>query len=284
MTTKTTQQTIGGNGDGMNAKIMRITPEAALDLLTTFNPRNRKLSMPTINMFARDMKEGRWELNGEPLIFGANGMLYDGHHRLQACIEAEVPFNTLVVYDAPEPALMTIDIGRSRKPADILAMRGEPQPTNLAAVARAVRMVQDGFDGVRKYSAVELANFIAAHQADMRVAGEYSRRLYRTGIHPALFGAVIFFAGASAEMEEFIHGLTSGENLKSGSPILALHRMARSATYGRRHFAATEYRKYFILYVKAWNAYVEQRPIQVLRVTSTEDVPEVLRVDEEMPF
>lgn len=45
--------------------------------------------------YARDMREGRFRLEGS-LSFSARGILAGGHHRLRACIDADVPFDTYI--------------------------------------------------------------------------------------------------------------------------------------------------------------------------------------------
>ena len=68
--------------------------------------------------------------------------------------------------------------------------------------------------------------------------------------------------GLPEESDEFFNGLSTGEDLKAGNPILALHRRLCSLA---AHKATRPYQRDLLaLYVKAWNAYVEGRPISKL--------------------
>jgi hypothetical protein len=85
---------------------------------------------------ARDMKGGRWVLNGQTVKLAWNGTVPDGQHRLYACIEAQVPFRTIVVTGVDPEAQDTIDIGLGRKLSDSLAMNEEVNSAILGAVGR----------------------------------------------------------------------------------------------------------------------------------------------------
>lgn len=43
------------------------------------------------------MSEGKWHLNGEAIIINDKGLTDNGYHRLAACIQAGVPFQTVLI-------------------------------------------------------------------------------------------------------------------------------------------------------------------------------------------
>lgn len=55
--------------------------------------------------YARDMSQGRWILNGSPLIVAQDGRLLDGRVRLLACVRSRAPFTTLMVEGVAADAL-----------------------------------------------------------------------------------------------------------------------------------------------------------------------------------
>ncbi|WP_375263945.1 hypothetical protein, partial [Palleronia sp.] len=73
-----------------------VTPELAKRLLR-FNTHNRKIQPNHVKMIARDIKEGHWMMNAQPICFTANPFapdadtsntrLLNGQHRLQASIQ-----------------------------------------------------------------------------------------------------------------------------------------------------------------------------------------------------
>lgn len=78
----------------IKAETVEINPREALR--NTFQD-NRRTYNDNIRKYAKQMKDGKWRLNGEPIIVDDQGCCVNGYHRLSACIEAGVPFRTLLV-------------------------------------------------------------------------------------------------------------------------------------------------------------------------------------------
>ena len=113
-----------------------ITPAKATKYLEQNVDNNRPVSDHHVAVLARDMKSGKWVQNGETIKFNGTGSLLDGQHRLWGCIEANVPFTTVVARGVP--SLDDVDRGRPRTMGHILAMR---QVKNAVRVAVAVRTI-----------------------------------------------------------------------------------------------------------------------------------------------
>lgn len=88
------------------------------------------------------MERGEWELNGETIKVAEDGTLIDGQHRLQAVVESGVSIETVIVWDLPLAAQDTIDTGRRRRLADVLAIEGHPDPTALAAALNVLHRIR----------------------------------------------------------------------------------------------------------------------------------------------
>ena len=82
--------------------VEKITPEIAAEYLKVNVKNYRKLQRPVMKRYAEDMKAGRWELNGEPIVFDNNGMLKNGQHRLAAVILAGATVEMVVVRGVDE--------------------------------------------------------------------------------------------------------------------------------------------------------------------------------------
>lgn len=106
----------------MYVKIETITPERAKALLNN-NLGNRTMSAQVVKKYASDMKENKWELNGDSISISKNGVLKNGQHRLSACVMANMPFTTVVAYDVDED-VKQIDRGYKRSLSNILEMCG----------------------------------------------------------------------------------------------------------------------------------------------------------------
>lgn len=106
----------------MYARIETITPEIATAYLKK-NVKNRHVRKNTITKYARDMKNGKWQLNPQGISFYEDGSLADGQHRLMAVVSAGVPVDFLVVYDVPNESTI-LDYGMKRRIPDILTFAG----------------------------------------------------------------------------------------------------------------------------------------------------------------
>lgn len=81
----------------INVEIVKITPELAEAMLGK-NHSNRRLRKQAVLMYAKDMKEGRWELTHQGIAFDKNGDLVDGQHRLKAIVDSGVTVRMLVTH------------------------------------------------------------------------------------------------------------------------------------------------------------------------------------------
>jgi hypothetical protein len=90
----------GGDADVPAFSIELVTPDSATELLQRKRPSAAE-NPAAINAYAEAMREGRWILNGMPLILSRAGVLLDGVQRLRACIKAGVPFLTVLAQNIP---------------------------------------------------------------------------------------------------------------------------------------------------------------------------------------
>lgn len=109
-------------GDGVAVPIT-ITPEMAMDILL-HNHNNRKVNKANVKRISADMKLGNFKLNGETIKIYDDGDLADGQHRLLACVESRVPFQTYIIKGVKKDVLPTIDCGEKRSLAASLNMCG----------------------------------------------------------------------------------------------------------------------------------------------------------------
>lgn len=99
-----------------------ITPEMAKEMLKHANPNNRAISEMDVKSYAAEMKAGLWRGTHQGIAYGADGILYDGHHRLRAIIEADVAVRMSVTRGLSKEAIDAIDRGRVRKAHEIVHM------------------------------------------------------------------------------------------------------------------------------------------------------------------
>lgn len=90
-----------------------ISPEVAAQLLER-NTRNRTPSEYHIKKLEAVMKSGNFHFTGDPIRIAVDGTLLDGQHRLTACVRAEMAFDTVVIRNLPDEAIIAIDGGKAR--------------------------------------------------------------------------------------------------------------------------------------------------------------------------
>src|SRR4051812_12494263 len=108
---------------GITFRLATLTPPQATALLEQRRPAARS-NAAAIRSYAEAMREGRWVLNGMPIILSRRGVLLDGLQRLEACIQAGVPFPTFIAENVADDVLHTIDQQRRRSFAGVLEARG----------------------------------------------------------------------------------------------------------------------------------------------------------------
>lgn len=135
----------------IESAVEHITPEKARTYLKKNVHNYRKMSRAVINSYAEDIKNGRWQLNGETIIFDKNGFLMDGQHRLSAIVLANKAADILVVRGVEDDATK-IDIGKRRTDVDILNAEGFECDATLIATAN---IMVNQFSGRRNGTSVQ---------------------------------------------------------------------------------------------------------------------------------
>jgi hypothetical protein len=253
-----------------------ITPEVATKWLEG-NTHNRPLRQRDVDRYSREMSTGRWQLNGESIIFDSTGRLLDGQHRLWACVESQVSFQAVVVRGADPETFTTIDQGRHRSPADHLVVAGvtvggEQHTKVLAAAASLVWRYRHNqvFSQYRldPGGIIELCRTEPGLEAWVK----HCRRA-GTGLRgfTAPMAAVLHI-GSCRHREAalaFAEGWVSGANLAAGSPILTLRQrvLSKSPTKAwERLFIASS----------AWNAFAQQRPLLKMGSMRSDNFPRIV--------
>lgn len=115
---------LGRSKDGNVIKLTTITPAMAMEMLER-NKLNRPLNDQHVHRLARQIIEGKWKYNGDTVKFSHDKDILDGQHRLWACIEAQMPIESIIVYDIESDAFATIDTMRKpRSGSDVLSLMG----------------------------------------------------------------------------------------------------------------------------------------------------------------
>lgn len=187
----------------VRAGVQLVTPEWAAGVLDKHNTRNRRLSERTVKRLIEIIAGGRWECNGEPIVFDVAGRLVDGQHRLEAVVAAAVAVPVLVVTGVPEGAFATLDQGKLRSRADVLSVPTtdggdrEERTTVLAGALGWVHRWECGSLGsTRDYpDNSQTIALLARHPGVRESVLEAASRCKRGTHSPSLFAALHYLFG-----------------------------------------------------------------------------------------
>lgn len=245
-----------------------ISPEYAAQIWERRNESNRRLSKVAIQKYANDMVCGRWKVAGQGIIIDSNGRLTDGHHRIVACMNAKVAFQTIVVRGVEPESVEVLDTGLARLASHVAQMRGIPNASLACAAAR--YCIVHARHGVEKMQTsalhptnAEIIEFVAGNerlQAACRI-GERVRMLMSQALGAFLFYQ--FDLQSPGLAEAFFDGVASGIDLKEASPILLLRKRLQENRSSRR--ARLDNLYIAALVIKAWNAFIYGRQLRVLK-------------------
>jgi hypothetical protein len=107
----------------ITSKVENITPELAAHYLKRNVDNYRKISKSKVNLYAQEMKAGKWQTNGEGIVFSESGKLKNGQHRLAAIMVAGVPVEMMVINGVPEEVTI-YDNGYNRSMSQIAEAAG----------------------------------------------------------------------------------------------------------------------------------------------------------------
>ncbi len=136
-----------------------VTPTQAQQMLQK-NSGNRKVRPGTIARYARDMRNGRWQVTHQCLAFDVNGNIIDGQHRLLAQVQANVPLWWYVArYSVESDAMAFILDGQATRSAvDVLGCQKKDQET-----ARMIFVGARRAPDYRSPTIPEIEQILAAH-------------------------------------------------------------------------------------------------------------------------
>jgi hypothetical protein len=268
---------IGNNTRKIVAQVMTISPEEAAVIWQSRNRLNRPIVDRIVNQYARDMAQGRWQVSGQGIIFDCQGKLVDGHHRIKACIEANVPFITLVVRNVDERAVMVQDIGAQRTAGQIAHMTGTPACSIACAAARLFLLYQKNGcatlqGGYHQPSKPEILEIVASEPVIIE-AGQFGKRLAKL-MNPSVGAllAFLFLKANRAAAVEFLESLIDGNDLPSDSSVFQFRSRLLNAKLLRQKLG---YPMMVGLGIKAWNLFLEKKPSKRLVIDEREAWPEL---------
>jgi len=274
----------------ITTEIETITPSKAKEYLKKSNPNNRTIMETVVATYARDMQKGNWKANGETIVFDKNGMLQNGHHRLNAVIKSgcNIVFN---VCRGVEPeCVITYDDFSARKKSQVLQMEGllNANPVSSATRLALIYKNRTGLNG-------EIKSWNTTYKpttTEMRDECFENYELYQWAFKNAsiikthskgmfsLPSLIVVYVIAcdnwknKERVEVFAEKIAKGNSLELTDPELILRNMANRHREDKRKHIHANYMRNAIIY--AWNASLKGKKITSIRLRDANRILEIL--------
>lgn len=275
---------------GITSDMETITPERAAAMLAKNSPNNRPTSPRNIEVLAEAMLRGEWQEHSQ-FVLSTDGTLLDGQHRCLAIMRSGVTVRASVIQGCPPDYMETIDTGKKRTMGDVLHFRGEKNARALAAALMNLWRIESGtMRNNRAATNKQLLEVLERHPSIREHVGlSTSQSINRigVGIPPAVTGTLhyLFHQIDPEDCRVFFEGLTTGADLATGSPILALRQRLETAknnsgkaVRGVRPAVAAAWT------IKAWNAWRQGREVAQIKWTIGGASPEAFPLVDGMTY
>lgn len=277
------QKFYDGNFDNKIPKPIRtevklVTPQMAKNWLSV-NTINRNLNKRLVNHYARQMKEGLWELTGEPLIF-SSGKLLDGQHRLSALIQANVEIYFLCVFNINEDTFKVMNTGKSRSASEIFDISGIKNYVNVSSGIRkyfALKLKLTPSRGIsnnpvslveNNLTAKELLDFYYEHELFISELGTRTIPMYHNSrilkISEILGYILYLYFEKKYDIKRiynFFEPLTTGRDINNNAIYLLRKKLIEEKTNMKKLPGVIKN----ALIIKAWNAFITGRELRILK-------------------
>ncbi len=204
-------------------EIETIDPVRAAEYLLLVEGK-RRIGRAHIASIARDLTQGRWMFDAQPICFAQGGRLLNGRHRLRAVILADRPIEVAVVRGLSESAYGTYDNQAKRRTeaGDRLESFGDQALVHSMAHLLWRHECKTLTMGNAKATTAEIQQIVVEHP---RLLGlrSFARKMGDFGR-----ASVIGYAAYVMERDDprlaaiFLAALESGADQRPGHPILAL--------------------------------------------------------------
>lgn len=234
----------------MNPELKTITPAIAAQMLKA-NTSNRRLREPHLAGLVKEIKGGRWKVNGDMIRFSDNNVIIDGQHRLHAVVRSGVTIQSWVMDGLPADVFNTIDVGKRRSGGDTLGCLGEKNACRMAAALIMIDKYMTGrVEKSPMYSNGEIEELLAKYP-EVR----YSINTHVKGkkvLLPAVMDAChyLFSRKNPAAANRFMERVLRGSGLEEGEPEYVLRERLVSNSLAKAKLSKAHV---FALCINAWN-------------------------------
>ena len=256
----------------ITTKVETISPNTAIMYLKHAG-KNRKLSEKKMMDYAKQMTDGEWVLNGEPIIFGKSGNLIDGQHRLRAVVYANATVQMLVVRGINDEYFDSIDSGKSRTLRDVFSCKDIANSQLVSSVVSCFFRDYSRTTTSRK----KMLEIYHRHAQTFDFAAGFANNMYKKKrlASPANIGAIYAYLMLVKEHEQekieeffwFLFGNKEAATIPAYSASLEVRNRIISAALAGKKFEPKTLQNMFAV---AWNAFIENKEVKKLHVSNEE--------------
>lgn len=273
--------------ENVKTSVETITPEIAREWMK-FNINNRPLSRARVKKYENALTKGEFVLNGESIIFSDGGILMQGQHRLKACINTGISFDSVVVRGVEYSTFSTLDSGGTRTMADVFAIHGTRNSHKMSTLVSFYAKLNIGGTlrasqpaGInRLLSKKEVLEVYERHgdvfESSLKIAARMNGR--KRLLSESFIGGVVSYLVIDKKhpiefVEAFFEMLFFGRNV----PIKAIEQLEIRLTNNLASTSKMTPTYQMAIFVKAWNAYVTRKDLSRLSWNEAkESMPEFL--------
>lgn len=246
-----------------------ITPEMAEEYLH-HNTRNRKLKPGVVEKLAHAIRSGQWKFNGQPIVFGSDGVLLQGQHRLTAVVVTGIAIVSVVIREVDPAAQITMDNTPGRHFGEVLQFKGEKNTNVLAAAVRALHRFKYGdayqtsSNAMKNITFDDLLWVLEQHPGIRQsiLKTDMLRRRVKVPAGPMAGLHYVLWELSPLDADAFYEKLGDGLELTATNPIYQLRRtFINDATSPKK----LSVRHRLALTIKAWNLWIVGDELQNLR-------------------
>jgi hypothetical protein len=247
----------------MKPELKTITPEIALRMLE-LNTVNRPLTETNVATLVKEMKGGRWKINGDMIRLSVGNVIIDGQHRLHAVVRSGITIQTWVMEGLPSDVFDTIDVGKRRSSGDTLGCRGEQNSYRLAASLIMIdKYITGRVEKSVQYTNTEVEGLLVKYPEARKSLMTAARA--KGLILPSVLDSChyLFSQKDPALADVFVQKVLKGVGMEDGDPWYALReRMLINSISNTKLSKALM----MALCIKAWNAARQGKRITKLQL------------------
>lgn len=165
----------------MKIETILLTPAKAAELLKR-NTNNRNVKKERVLMYAHEIANDNWTLNGESIKISSNGEVLDGQHRIMAVIKANKPIKTVFISDLQKEVITTIDTGVGRSGGDVLSINGVKHSNNISAGITKFHSLKLGRRDIRSNNKIRSKCSNTDILKEYNINPEYWQRLHNVSV------------------------------------------------------------------------------------------------------